>query len=579
MSSLPLFPARKFTMRLSGFIFCIAACLTFPVLAQEAPSKASRQDQLRGSITPEREWWDVKHYHLSVQVFPEEKRISGSNQITFEVLTPSDRMQIDLQTPLEITRIIHGSTNLPFEREGNVYWVTFPQKLTKQTQHKIDVHYEGQPTESKRPPWSGGVTWNKDPNGNHFIATTCQGIGASIWWPNKDHCYDEPDHGMDISVTVPNDLTAVCNGRLINEMADCSAQTKTFHWQVVNPINNYCVNMNIGDYVRMQETIKGERGPLDMDYWVLRHQKATAEEHFIEAPRTIEALEHWFGPYPFYEDSYKLVVVPYLGMEHQSSVTYGNGFKNGYQGKDLSGTGVGMKFDFIIVHESGHEWFGNNITAKDIADMWIQEGFTNYSENLFVNYHFTRTEAEDYVIGCRRNVKNDRPIIGTYGVNKAGSGDMYYKAGNMLHMIRNVIDNDRKWRTILRGLNETFRHSTVTTEQIENYVSDKSEIDFSSVFDQYLRDTKIPVFLYSRNDNQVTYQFQGVIEDFTVKTRIIVDGEPAWITPTTNKQTLKLPANQSTFAVDRNFYFDIQEQDADKTPEVISENAEDKTDG
>lgn len=558
-------------MKSSVFTCCVAACLSLPTFGQEAASGPSRQDHLRGSVTPEREWWDVKHYHLSVRVFPDDKRISGSNRITFQALQPNDRMQIDLQTPLNITSIIHDSVELTFEREGNVYWVTFPQTLDAQTEHKIDVNYEGQPTESKRPPWSGGVTWDKDPKGNHFIATTCQGIGASIWWPNKDHCYDEPDRGMDISVTVPEDLTAVCNGRLVNEETDCSQQTKTFHWRVINPINNYCVNMNIGDYVRFQETIDAELGPLDMDYWVLRHQKATAEEHFIEAPRTIEALEHWFGPYPFYEDSYKLVVVPYLGMEHQSSVTYGNGFKNGYQGTDLSGTGVGMKFDFIIIHESGHEWFGNNITAKDIADMWIQEGFTNYSENLFVNYHFTKTEAEDYVIGCRKNVRNDRPIIGTYGVNKAGSGDMYSKAGNMLHMIRNVIDNDRKWRTILRGLNQTFRHSTVTTQQIESYISEKSEIDFSSVFDQYLRGTKIPVFSYSRDENEITYHFQDVIEDFTVKTRILVDSKPTWITPTTKKQTLELPTSDSTFAVDRNFYFEIQNQDADETLKVISE--------
>lgn len=545
-------------MSLSRSILCAALCLCTPTLAEEAANESPRQDYLRGSVTPEREWWDVQHYHLSLQVFPEEKRISGSNQIAFQVLQAQDRMQIDLQEPLCITRITHDAADLEFEREGNVYWVTFPQKLAVGTEQKINVFYEGTPTESKRPPWSGGLTWKKDSKGNHFIATSCQGIGASIWWPNKDHCYEEPDRGMNISVTVPEDLTAVCNGRLINEEADCSEQTKTFHWQVVSPINNYAVNMNVGDYVRLQETIEAELGPLDMDYWVLRHQKKTAEEHFLEAPRTIEALEHWFGPYPFYKDSYKLVVVPYLGMEHQSSVTYGNGFQNGYRGKDLSGTGVGMKFDFIIIHETGHEWFGNNITAKDIADMWIQEGFTSYSENLFVNYHFTRTEAEDYVIGCRKRVKNDRPIIGTYSLNKAGSGDMYYKASSMLHMIRNVIDNDEKWRSILRGLNQEFRHSTVTTKQIEDYVGDQAGIDFSSVFEQYLRGTKLPVFAYSRTDKTVSYHFKDVIEDFTVRTKAVVDGKPVWITPTTAKQMLTLPNSDSTFAIDRNFYFEVE---------------------
>lgn len=555
-------------MKFSSFILCVIAFACSTEAAQEPTDDSARQDHLRGFVTPEREWWDVQHYHLSVRVFPEQKRITGSNVVTFKVLKPHDQMQIDLQEPLKITSVTHADAELPFEREGNVYWVTFPQKLEAATEQNIRISYEGTPVESKNPPWSGGLTWQKDANDKHFIATSCQGIGASIWWPNKDHCYEEPDRGMKISVTVPDDLTAVCNGRLVGEEADESANVKTFHWQVVNPINNYCINMNIGDYVRMQETIKAELGPLDMDYWVLRDQKKLAQEQFLEAPRTIEALEYWFGPYPFYEDSYKLVVVPYLGMEHQSSVTYGNGFQNGYAGKDLSGSGVGLKFDFIIVHESGHEWFGNNITAKDIADMWVQEGFTSYSENLFVNYHFTRTEAEDYVNGCRQRVKNDRPIIGTYNVNKSGSGDMYYKGSSMLHMIRNVVDNDAKWRSILRGLNRDFRHSTVTTQQIENYISEHSEIDLSKVFDQYLRGTEIPVFEYSRSGQTVRYRFQNIVDGFEIRTKAIVDGQPLWITPNATQQTLTLPETDSTFAIDRNFFFEIEKiQQAESTEE------------
>ena len=382
--------------------------------AQDSKQKFTRQDHLRGAVTPEREWWDVQQYHLTLEVFPETKSLRGSNLITFKVVKPHDRMQIDLQEPLRIAKVTHDETQLKFEREGNVYWIQFPAKPTVGSEHKILIEYEGVPTESKRPPWSGGLTWTKDDNGKHFIATTCQGIGASIWWPNKDHCYEEPDRGMKISVTVPEDLSAVSNGRLKKTDHDESAKKKTFHWEVVNPINNYAVNLNIGDYVHFSDKFDGEKGELDIEYWVLRGQRELAEKHFREAPRTLAAFEHWFGPYPFYEDSYKLVVVPYLGMEHQSSVTYGNGFQNGYRGRDLSRTGVGLKFDFIIVHESGHEWFGNNITAKDIADMWVHEGFTNYSENLFVNYHFTKKEAEDYVIGCRKLVGNKSPIIGVY---------------------------------------------------------------------------------------------------------------------------------------------------------------------
>lgn len=545
-------------MALSRFVL-VLLCLTSVVAAQEElDSPFSRQDHLRGAVTPERVWWDVLHYHLSLEVFPETKRISGSNLITFKVLEPHNRLQIDLQEPLSITRILHEDNDLTFEREGNVYWVQFASKPAAGSQQQILVEYEGTPVESKRPPWSGGLTWAKDDNGKHFIATTCQGIGASIWWPNKDHCYEEPDRGMNISVTVPDDLKAVSNGRLKKTEHDPTAKKRTFHWQVVNPINNYAVNLNVGDYVRFSDKYVGEKGELDIDYWVLRGQRELAEKHFREAPRTLEAFEHWFGPYPFYEDSYKLVVVPYLGMEHQSSVTYGNGFQNGYRGRDLSKTGVGLKFDFIIVHESGHEWFGNNITAKDIADMWVHEGFTNYSENLFVNYHFTRKEAEDYVIGCRQLVTNKSPIIGVYNVNKAGSGDMYYKGGNMLHTIRNIIDDDKKWRAILRGLNAEFRHATVTTVQIEEYVSTKAGIDLSCVFDQYLRSTRIPALKYQIDGAKLTYRFDNVDDGFSVRVRILVDGISHWITPTTARQTLELATTPENVELDRNFYMTFE---------------------
>lgn len=521
-----------------------------------------RQDRLRGSVTPEREWWDLKHYDLAIQVDLETKSIKGSNRISFTTLASSDRMQIDLQKPLAITRVMHGDQPLKFKREGNVYWLTFDNKLDQGIDDEITVFYEGKPVESKNPPWSGGFSWRKDDQGNPFIATSCQGIGASIWWPNKDHGYDEPDDGMDIHVTVPETLAGVSNGRLKGIDHNKAAKTKTFHWQVTNPINNYGVNVNIGNYVNFSEEYKGEFGKLDLDYWVLDHQRETAETHFREAPRTIEAFEHWFGKYPFYEDSYKLVVVPYLGMEHQSSVTYGNGFKNGYRGTDLSATGVGMKFDFIIVHESGHEWFGNNISMKDAADMWIHESFTNYSENLFVEYHFTKKEAEDYVIGCRKRVRNDRPIIGTYNVNKEGSGDMYYKGGNMLHTLRHIINDDDKWRAILRGLNVEFRHQTVTTEQVETYISENSGIDFSLFFDQYLRTTKIPVLRYKIDGTKVDYQFDNVVEGFSFPVKVKVDGSDVWLTPTEKPQTLQMRESDiESFELDRNFYMDVVAED------------------
>jgi aminopeptidase N len=530
----------------------------------------TRQETLRGSITPEREWWDVQHYHLQVEFLPETKRLRGSNTITFKTLKPGNKMQIDLQPPLAITKITHGGaarqhasgdSQLKFEREGNVYWVMFEKEIPKGVEDKIEIFYEGVPVVSRNPPWVGGITWGRDDLGEHFIVTTCQGIGASIWWPNKDHGADEPDRGMQISVTVPENLVAVSNGRLKKTDHDNAGKKKTFHWQVVNPINNYGVNVNIGNYVRLTEKYKGKGGVLDIEYWVLPHQKQSALRQFKEVPRMLSAFEHWFGKYPFYEDGYKLVTVQYPGMEHQSSVTYGNWFRNGYLQRDPCACGVGFKFDFIIVHESAHEWFGNNISMKDAADMWIHEGFANYSENLFVEYHFGGKDAEDYVIGTRRSIRNDRPIIGTYGTNREGSGDMYPKGGNLLHTIRHVINDDAKWLSITRGLNADFWHQTVTTEQIESYLSAKAGIDLSKVFDQYLRTTKIPLLKYNVNGKGISFYYERVVKGFEMPIRVTLNGKEIQITPTEVNQTLEFSEEIKTFEVNRNFYIEAAKSD------------------
>ncbi len=553
-------------MRRTHFIFTLILILVV-IQCQSSIAQRNRRftraDKLRGSITPERQWWDLLHYHLKVEFQPDKKTIGGSNVITFRVLKPAKKMQIDLQKPLAISKVMHDGKQLSFEQDAEakyVHYINFGKELKKDTTHKIEVFYGGKPVESRNPPWSGGVSWKRDSKGNPFIATTCQGIGASIWWPCKDHGYDEPDNGVNVSVTVPENLTGVANGRLKSTDHNKTAKTKTFHWVVTQPINNYCVNVNIGRYVSFSEKYKGEGGQLDMQYWALEHEKAAAVKQFREAPRTIEAFEHWFGKYPFYEDSYKLVCVPYLGMEHQSSVTYGNGFQNGYRGTDLSATGVGLKFDFIIVHETGHEWFGNNISMRDSADMWIHESFTNYSENLFVEYHFSKKEAQDYVIGCRRRVQNDKPIIGKYGVNNRGSGDMYYKGGNMLHTMRHIINDDKKWRAILRGLNKKFWHKTVTTQEVEQYINTESGINFSKFFDQYLRTTKIPKFQYSIDGKDLHYQYTNVVDGFNYPIKLTVNGKVVELKPTDKKQTKKFSDDIAKLNVDRNYYVDPVEK-------------------
>jgi len=538
----------------SVFTFAIC-CLAFTISHAQLLHKKkdfTRQDTLRGSITPEREWWDLSYYHLDIKVEPETKTISGKNTIQYKVLQPYQVMQIDLQPPLELTKVTQNGEQLDIKHDGNAHFVTLKNTQKIGEVNSVVAYYEGQPREAVRAPWDGGISWKKDKNGNHFIASSCQGLGASVWWPNKDHMYDEVD-SMLISVNVPEKLTNVSNGRL-RKVEQKDDQTKTYHWFVNNPINNYGVNINIGDYANFSEVYNGEKGDLDMNYYVLNYNLDKAKTHFTDAPKMMTAFEHWFGPYPFYEDSFKLVEVPYLGMEHQSSVTYGNQYLKGYLGNDLSGTGWGLKFDFIIVHEAGHEWFANNITNVDIADMWIHESFTAYSESLFLDYYYGKQAASEYVIGTRRSIQNDRPIIGHYNVNNEGSGDMYYKGANMLHTLRTMVNDDEKWRQILRTLNKKFYHQTVTTQQIENFLAEETDLDLTGFFNQYLRTTKIPVFEYKIENKTLKFRFSNTVEHFKIPLLINIDEKEHWINPTNEWKSIKIPSANSSISVNNNFY-------------------------
>ena len=511
----------------------------------------TKQDTLRGSITPERAWWDLTYYHLDIAVDLDNKFIKGSNTIEYKVLEPNKKLQVDLQSPLKITKVEQNGKELTFSSEGSAHFINLIDKQRKGKINSVKVYYEGNPKEAVRAPWDGGLSWTRDSNGKHFAATSCQGIGASIWWPNKDHMYDEVD-SMLISVNVPKGLMNISNGRLkkIEEFED----TNTYHWYVSNPINNYGVNINIGDYVKFSEVYEGEKGKLDMIYYVLRDNIERAKTQFKDAVKMMDAFEYWFGPYPFYEDSFKIVEVPYLGMEHQSSITYGNKYMKGYLGRDLSRTGWGLKFDYIIIHEAGHEWFANNITYKDIADMWIHESFTTYSENLFLDYHYGKEASSEYVIGTRAGISNSAPMIGPYGVNQRGS-DIYSKGANVLHTIRQIANSDEKWRRILRGLNKDFYHQTVETKQIENYISDKMGYDLSTFFDQYLRTTNIPVFEYKLNDGLLEYKWTNVVDGFKMPVEVFVGDEKIRLNPT--QETKSIDVKSEKIRLDKNYYVNI----------------------
>ncbi len=510
----------------------------------------TKQDTLKGSNTIFRNFWDVKKYDLSVEPDFAQKSIKGNNTISFEIIkdVSDPTFQIDLQHPMKADKVTGTFPISEYKQEGDFIWVKAKKNFKKGEKYTIDIAYSGNPTIAKRAPWDGGWVFTNDRNGNPWMSVADEGIGASIWLPTKDIWSDEPDNGVVMKIITPKDLVGVGNGRLINTKT--IGDKTTYTWEVKNPINAYSIIPNIGKYVNFKDTFNGEKGKLDLDYWVLDYNLEKAKKQFQQVKPMLSAFEYWFGAYPFYEDSYKLVDSPYLGMEHQSNVAYGNQYLNGYLGNDLSGTGVGLNWDYIIIHESGHEWFANNITAKDQADMWVHEGFTMYSEVLFTEKYMDKKSADLYAVGIRNGIENDIPIIGKYGVRNEGSGDMYYKGASMIHTIRQVIDNDEKFRQILRGLNKDFYHKTVTTEEIENYISKKAGIDFSSVFNQYLRTTKIPTLEYSQNGNVLKFRYTNVVKNFKLPVKI--DGEQV-IKPTDEWQTIKL--NKDTPVEFNNAYY------------------------
>jgi aminopeptidase N len=519
---------------------CLILLMPIGIMAQKSNKpQFTKADTLRGSITPERAWWNLQHYDIQVRPNLVDKTIEGSVKIQFKIIKQGKRMQIDLQQPLMIDSVFYIGKKrqaLNFTRQANVAMINMPLSMKANTEGLVQIYYHGVPREAIRAPWDGGISWTKDELGNPFVATSCQGLGASVWWPCKDHQYDEPEKGVTISVRVPDSLMNVSNGRLINTIQHGDA-TKTWVWQVKEPINNYSVSMNIGKYIHIKDEFEGEAGKLSLNYYVLPQNKEGAERQFAQVKPMLKCFEYWFGKYPFYQDGFKLVEVPYLGMEHQSNVAYGNKYMNGYLGRDLSGTGWGLKWDFIIVHESGHEWFGNNITSKDIADMWIHEGFTNYSETLFTEWLSGKEAGSAYNKGARKNIRNDKPILGTYNVHNTGSGDMYPKASAMLHSIRMSMNNDEKFRQMLRHLNKKFYHQIVTTSMIEKEISIYAGYSVKGIFTQYLTTTQIPSFDYisSMDGKTLKYRYSNAVNDFYLPLQIKVGKEILVLKPKVNQ--------------------------------------------
>src|SRR6185437_7742529 len=538
-------------MRRLALTLCLVAVSANAASAQR--TTCAHADTLRGTNGPGRSWWDATFYDLHVTVHPADSSIRGWNGITYKVIAPAKEMQIDLQVPMEADSIIQDGRTLTSRRDGNAFFVTMPSPQRVGDTKTVTVYYHGHPRAAVRPPWDGGYIWRQDSLGHPWVATANEGLGASVWWPNKDIPADEPD-SQRIAITVPDSMIDVSNGRLRSTTRN-SDGTTTYEWFVKDPINNYDVEVNAGTYAHWSDVYHGEAGNLTLDFWPLAYHLDTARVQWQQVKPMLACFEHWFGPYPWYKDGYKLIEAPHLGMEHQSGVAYGNHFKNGYLGRDLSGTGEGLKWDFIIVHESAHEWWGNNITAKDEADMWIHESFANYAEGLYAECQDGKEAGARYIIGSRRNIRNDAPIIAPYGVNADGSGDMYYKGGSMLHMIRQLIGNDEKWRGILRGLNTTFWHQTVTSAQIEHYISQHAGMDLSKVFDEYLRTTKIPTLEYKFANGSLSYRWTNVVPGFAMPVDVTIGSAPEQrLEPTEAWKTTSVANGAATLAVDPDFY-------------------------
>jgi aminopeptidase N len=546
-------PAKRILFSVLLYTLCALS-----VTAQSEKPLFTRADSLRGSLNPERAY-DVLKYDISFTPDYQNKSIMGSNTITY-IDSCLQFMQIDLQVPLEIDSIIQNNKKLPFTREGNVFHVrvgdpALPASCVP-SRKKLTVYYHGKPHIAVHPPWDGGFVFTKDTLGRPWMTVASEGIGASIWFPCKDYLGDEPDSGISLTITVPDSLVAVGNGRLIRKVIHSKGMT-SWTWAVLNPINNYDIIPYIGKYVNWTTRYYGAKGNLDCSFWMLDIDVQKAKKHFTVVDSMLNCFEYWFGPYPFYEDGYKLVEAPYLGMEHQSNIAYGNHFRQGYNGDDLSGTGWGLKWDYIVVHESGHEWFGNNITCKDIADEWIHESFTDYSETLYTGFYFGKNAGDTYCYGLRKKIENQKPIIEYYGVNHEPEGtDQYYKGANMIHTIRQVIHNDELFRRIMRGLNQNFYHKTVTALDIQQYINKMSGIDFTSVFNQYLRSTAVPVLEYKFEDKDMIYRWANCNPDFNMPLRVDIGGE-RWLRPTVEWKKEKLTKGTNlVLQIDKNFYVD-----------------------
>lgn len=548
------FGLNNIKLSIRYFLFLVSAMISFTNFAQK-PIALANHDSLAGSNHAGRNWWDVQHYTLDVEPDIQQETIKGKVSIIYKITGKGSVLMLDLQEPLKITSLKSGGKDVKYSKKDRFYWVDKNDGGKTGSLDSLEITYEGKPRKAANAPWDGGLVWAKDEKGRPYVGTACQGIGASIWWPCKDQQYDEPDKGVDIFITADKELTAASNGKLINVRE--TGQKKKWHWRVSNPINNYDVTMNIAYYSHIKDQYKGVNGSLDVEFYTLDYNLEKGKKLFPEILTMLSCFENRVGPYPFYEDGFKMIETSFLGMEHQSGIAYGNKYLRGYLGSDRSKSGFGLLWDFILVHESGHEWYGNSITARDVNDNWIHEGFTTYLETIYTECVSGKEAAQKYVIGQRKIISNKEPLIGKYGVNHDATGDIYDKGSNLIHTIRTIIDDDEKFFNMIREMNKKFYHTVVTSGEIEQFMINKSGLDLKTVFDQYLRKTNIPVLEYSTENGVMTVKWTKVVDNFKMSMLAIMkDGSRKWIKVTDQPVSLRLKGEFDRW--DENIYCEVK---------------------
>jgi len=509
-------------------------------------------NNLIGNLNENRSSYRVSFYDINIDFDIDHKSLAGFVTIKAESIRDLNKLQIDLAENLNIKKITYENKELSFSREFDAILIDFNSTIVKGSIFEFTVFYDGIPQSADNPPWAGGFTWSKDKNGRDWIAVSCEGEGARIWWPNKDHITAEGD-SVRMKYTVPSNTVAVGNGKLRNIIT--KNNKSTYEWFVGNPINNYNISVQIGNYVAVQDTFIKDDTIHNMNHYVLDYNKELASNYFTQSKEVIRFYEKYFGDYQWYEDGYKLIEVPYLGMEHQSAVTYGNGFSiyNGVRSKSWPMYGV---IDPLIIHETGHEWFGNSVTASDPTHIWIHEGLQVYSEAIYFEDKFKSYEVGVHYLNTLKNrIVNEVPIVGNENENHwALHGDTYMKGAWVMHTLRSTINDDKSWFEILKEFMEENAKGFVNTRDFFDKVNEITGDDYWYFAEQYFYSSAQPELEYYQTDNEFFYRWNNVNENFSMPIDLLINGSSTRVFPTKKFKSFNISKHSQIEVMEWKYY-------------------------